>query len=81
MEPISKGVDIEIMEGIKGTKPLSGVYERFNVALTDPLSVEEAFQSEELRKTIDLEMKMIEKSGTWNLKAKEEEDNRSQVDF
>lgn len=44
---MSEGVDIQIGEGIRCTRPLSEVYERSNVALSDPSSVEEAFQREE----------------------------------
>ena len=63
-------VDEENEVGVRGLRPLTEIYERVNVALCDPTSVEEAFEKKEWRQAMNDELKMIEKNGTWSLVTK-----------
>ena len=63
-------VDEENEVGVRGLRPLTEIYERVNVALCDPTSVEEAFEKKEWRQAMNDELKMIEKNETWSLVTK-----------
>ena len=54
---------------------MSEIYDRCNVALADPVTLEDAYQFEEWREAMQAEMKMIEGNKTWELVEKPENKN------
>ncbi|XP_024441578.1 uncharacterized protein LOC112324164 [Populus trichocarpa] len=52
---------------IRGTKLLSDIYQRCNVAIYEPAGYEEALKDFKWKKTMEEEMSMIQKNKTWDL--------------
>jgi hypothetical protein len=52
---------------IRGTKLLSDIYQRCNVAIYEPAGYEEAFKDIKWKKAMEEEMSMIQKNKTWDL--------------
>ena len=67
---ISIGADLEIGDGVRGTRPLNEIYERCNVALSDPINVHEAMARKEWRQAMQDEIDVINKNDTWSLVTK-----------
>ena len=57
-------LDDENAIGIRGTRLLSDVYERCNLALSDPITFEDANQFEAWRDAMQTEIRMINKNKT-----------------
>ncbi|XP_022853192.1 uncharacterized protein LOC111374707 [Olea europaea var. sylvestris] len=57
---------------IRGTRPLSDIYHRCNVALCEPAGHEEALKDLKWKKAMEEEMSMIHKNRTWELVNKPE---------
>ena len=52
---------------VRGYRSLEDIYARCNVVALEPNSCYEALQSENWRKAMKEELRMIEKNGTWVL--------------
>lgn len=52
---------------LKRVRSLTDIYESFNLAILEPKSFEEATKQEEWVKEMEEEIKIIEKSNTWEL--------------
>ena len=57
---------------IRGTKLLSDIYQRCNVAIYKPTGYEKALKDIKWKKAMEEEMSMIQKNKTWNLVDKPE---------
>ncbi|KAF2318467.1 hypothetical protein GH714_008015 [Hevea brasiliensis] len=64
--------DVDSEFAVRGNRPLAEIYQRCNLAITDPISYEEAIECEEWRKAIKEKIHMIEKNKTWELVEKPE---------
>ncbi|XP_075080569.1 uncharacterized protein LOC142166057 [Nicotiana tabacum] len=53
---------------VRGTRPLSDICQRCNVAILEPVGFPEAAKDEKWRTTMQEELKMIEKNNTYNAK-------------
>jgi hypothetical protein len=67
---------------VKGTRTLAYIYQRCNVAAIEPANYEEAATEQKWLDAME-ELKMIEKSQTWELvdRAQQKKSHRSQMDF
>ncbi|EOX99316.1 Uncharacterized protein TCM_007947 [Theobroma cacao] len=54
-------------KAVRGTRSLEDIYSRSNVALVEPSSFREAHSEEHWKSTMDVEIQMIRKNGTWIL--------------
>ncbi|GLT43009.1 hypothetical protein SLA2020_169860 [Shorea laevis] len=52
---------------VRGTRTLEDVYNRCNVAITEPSCLQDAMSSEEWKTAMQEELNMIEKNATWKL--------------
>ncbi|KAJ8751984.1 hypothetical protein K2173_000730 [Erythroxylum novogranatense] len=52
---------------VRGTRPLSDIYERSNVAVFEPAEFKEAEKDDKWIEAMREELQMIEKNGTWEL--------------
>ncbi|KAL3352410.1 hypothetical protein AABB24_020438 [Solanum stoloniferum] len=55
---------------VRGTRLLSNIYQRFNVAILEPSGFEEAVSYPKWKAAMEEELAMIEKSETWQLMEK-----------
>ena len=64
MQPSEDDVD---NQPVRGTRPLADIYVRCNVAIMEPIGVEEAMQNRKWLLAMQEELCMIEKNHTWQL--------------
>ena len=66
-EQVNNGEEDDDNISVRGYRSLEDIYARCNVAALEPNSCYEALQSENWRKAMEEELRMIEKNGTWVL--------------